>query len=80
MSALAWPAIQLGIALAVIGVVIGITGAMKLQAIDGEPLDVFGLGLVGDRGLARRAVGQERRGGRVAMGNVRERADGRPCV
>ena len=51
MGALAWPAIQLGIAVAVIGIVIWITGAMNLKNLEGEPLDMFGFGLVGNRGL-----------------------------
>ena len=52
MQALAWPTIQLGIAAAVIGVVIWISGAFNLKNIEGEPLDMFGFGLVGNRGLA----------------------------
>jgi type IV pilus assembly protein PilC len=51
LSALAWPAIQLGLALSVIGVVIWISSFLKLKTIDGEPLDMFGFGLVGNRGL-----------------------------
>ncbi|HEX6963831.1 MAG TPA: type II secretion system F family protein [Lacipirellula sp.] len=51
MSALAWPMIQLGIAAGVIGVVIWISSALGLKNIDGEPLDMFGLGLTGSRGL-----------------------------
>jgi type IV pilus assembly protein PilC len=51
LGALAWPMIQLGLALAVIGIVIWITGAMGLKNIDGEPLDMFGFGLTGNRGL-----------------------------
>jgi len=51
LSALAWPAIQLGLALAVIGIVIWISGALGLKDVQGEPLDMFGFGLVGHRGL-----------------------------
>jgi type II secretory pathway component PulF len=51
LSALAWPAIQLGLAVAVIGVVIWISSALGLKNIDGAPLDMFGFGLVGNRGL-----------------------------
>jgi type IV pilus assembly protein PilC len=51
LSALAWPMIQLGLALSVIGVVIWISTALGLKNIDGEPLDMFGFGLTGSRGL-----------------------------
>jgi type IV pilus assembly protein PilC len=51
-SALSWPAIQLTSALAVIGGVIWISGALGLRNIDGGPLDMFGFGLVGNQGLA----------------------------
>jgi type IV pilus assembly protein PilC len=50
-SALAWPMIQLGIAAAVIGIVIWISSALGLKNIDGKPLDMFGLGLTGTVGL-----------------------------
>lgn len=52
LTALAWPMIQLGIALFVIGVVIWISSFLKLKTLDGEQLDMFGLGLVGSKGLA----------------------------
>lgn len=52
MSALAWPMIQLGMALAVIGAVIWLSAALNLKTIDDEPLDMFGFGLTGNRGLA----------------------------
>jgi type II secretory pathway component PulF len=51
LSALAWPAIQLGLALSVIGVMIWLSSFLKLKTLDGEPLDLFGFGLVGNRGL-----------------------------
>jgi type IV pilus assembly protein PilC len=51
LSALAWPMIQLGLAVAVIGIVIWISAALNLKTIDGEPLDMFGFGLTGGRGL-----------------------------
>jgi type II secretory pathway component PulF len=51
LSALAWPMIQLGLALAVIGIVIWISSALNLKTIEGEPLDMFGFGLTGNRGL-----------------------------
>jgi type II secretory pathway component PulF len=50
-GALAWPAIQLGLALVVIGIVIWISGALGLKDMQGEPLDMFGFGLIGHRGL-----------------------------
>jgi type II secretory pathway component PulF len=52
LAALAWPMIQLLIALFVIGVVIWISGFLNLKTLNGEPLDMFGLGLIGNRGLA----------------------------
>jgi type IV pilus assembly protein PilC len=52
VSALAWPAIQLGLAVAVIGLVIWLSSALGLKNIDGEPLDMFGFGLTGSRGLS----------------------------
>jgi type II secretory pathway component PulF len=51
MQALAWPAIQLCVVAAVIGVVIWISGAFGLKNLEGEPQDMFGFGLVGNRGL-----------------------------
>ena len=38
-------------ALLTIGVVIALSSAMGLKNIDGEPLDLFGLGLTGRHGL-----------------------------
>jgi type IV pilus assembly protein PilC len=52
LGALAWPALQLGVALLTIGVVIWLSTAFNLRNIDGEPLDMFGLGLTGRRGLS----------------------------
>lgn len=52
IGALIWPTIQLGLALTAIGVFIAISSALNLRGMDGEPLDLFGLGLVGNRGLA----------------------------
>jgi len=51
LGALAWPAIQLAIAVATIGLVIWFSSAFNLKSIDGQPLDLFGLGLTGGRGL-----------------------------
>jgi type II secretory pathway component PulF len=52
LAALSWPAIQLAIAVGVVGLTIWITGALGLKTLEGEPLDIFGLGLSGERGLA----------------------------
>jgi type IV pilus assembly protein PilC len=52
LGALAWPGFQLVIAFLTIGLVIWIAAAFSLKTIDGEPLDLFGLGLTGRRGLA----------------------------
>jgi type IV pilus assembly protein PilC len=52
LSALAWPGIQLVIAVMTIGGVIWISSALNLRSLDGEPLDMFGLGLTGTWGLA----------------------------
>jgi type II secretory pathway component PulF len=52
LTALAWPAIQIGIVSLTIGVVIWISSALNLKTIDGEPQDLFGLGLTGRSGLA----------------------------
>lgn len=51
LGALAWPGIQLAIALLTVGVVIWISIALNLRSIDGSPLDLFGLGLTGGAGL-----------------------------
>jgi type IV pilus assembly protein PilC len=51
LGALAWPGIQLGMALLTIGIVIWISSTLNLRTLDGEPLDLFGLGLTGKRGL-----------------------------
>ena len=48
---IAWPLIQLGLAVVVIGVFIWILGIMA-QRNHGEPIDVLGLGLIGNSGLA----------------------------
>lgn len=48
-SAVAWPVLQLVIALLVVGVMIAIGGV--LQDARGRSLDLLGLGLVGERGL-----------------------------
>jgi type IV pilus assembly protein PilC len=51
IGALAWPGIQLAMAVATIGAVIWISSALNLQSLDGKPLDLFGLGLTGSWGL-----------------------------
>lgn len=51
LSALAWPMLQLGMAILIIGAVIWLSSALGLKGFDGEPLDMFGLGLTGKRGL-----------------------------
>lgn len=48
-AAIAWPALQLLAALAVVAVLIGIGGILENGR--GEPIDMLGLGLVGSRGL-----------------------------
>lgn len=50
-SALAWPLIQLSVATLTIGFVIWISATLRLRNADGEPLDMFGLGLTGTSGL-----------------------------
>jgi type IV pilus assembly protein PilC len=52
LAALAWPMIQLGLAVAVVGVVIWLSSYLNLKDVEGSPLDMFGLGLTGSRGLA----------------------------
>lgn len=51
-SAVAWPAMQLGLAALVVGLVIWVTDALGLKNLEGEPIDLFGFGLIGSRGLA----------------------------
>ena len=50
MGAIAWPMFQLGIALAVVGLLIWVTGF--IGNLTGTTIDILGFGLVGDRGLA----------------------------
>ena len=52
ISGLAWPLIQLTLAALVIGGTIWITSALNLKNFNGEPLDIFGFGLTGAKGLA----------------------------
>lgn len=51
LAALAWPAFELGSAILAVGFIIWISTALDLKNADGDPLDMFGLGLTGSRGL-----------------------------
>jgi type II secretory pathway component PulF len=51
MGGLAWPMIELAIAIVTIGVVIWISSFLNLKTVGGEPLDIFGFGLTGGTGL-----------------------------
>jgi type II secretory pathway component PulF len=48
-AAIAWPAIELALSIAIIGALIWIQG--MLPTYDGKPFDILGWGLVGNRGL-----------------------------
>jgi type IV pilus assembly protein PilC len=50
LSAISWPMFELVVALAVIGLLIWVMGFLGQK--DGAPIDMLGLGLVGNRGLA----------------------------
>jgi type II secretory pathway component PulF len=50
LLAIAWPAIELFLAILVIGLLIWVMGVIP-AGIDGQPIDVLGFGLVGNRGL-----------------------------
>jgi type II secretory pathway component PulF len=50
LSAIAWPAIELSLAIVVIGVLIWVLGAIAARR-GGQPVDVLGFGLTGTRGL-----------------------------
>ncbi len=49
LGAIAWPMLQLAMALGVVGLLIWVMG--WIEAVNGKPVDVFGFGLVGTRGL-----------------------------
>jgi type II secretory pathway component PulF len=49
MAAIAWPMLQLGAAVMVIGLLIYVMGF--ITGMDGKPIDVLGLGLVGGEGV-----------------------------
>jgi type IV pilus assembly protein PilC len=50
LSAIAWPAIELALAIVVVGVLIWVLGAIAARG-GGQPVDVLGFGLTGTRGL-----------------------------
>jgi len=50
LTAIAWPMIQLAMAVVVIGLLIWIMGIVA-QRNNGQPIDILGLGLIGNRGL-----------------------------
>ncbi len=49
LVAIAWPVFQLVVSVGVIGVLIWVMG--MLPTVNGQPTDILGFGLVGDRGL-----------------------------
>ena len=51
LAALTWPALQLAAAIFVVGVLIWVLGLIG-SASGGKPIDILGLGLVGNRGVA----------------------------
>jgi type II secretory pathway component PulF len=57
LAALAWPVFELSTAVLAVGVIIWISSALGLKNMDGEPLDMFGLGLTGSNGLAVYIIG-----------------------
>jgi type II secretory pathway component PulF len=50
LGAIAWPVIELGLALVVVGILIWVMGIVTARN-DGRPIDLLGFGLVGTRGL-----------------------------
>jgi type IV pilus assembly protein PilC len=50
LMSIAWPMIQLAMAIAVIGLLIWVLGIVATRN-NGEPIDILGLGLIGNRGL-----------------------------
>ena len=50
LMAIAWPMIQLGLAILVVGLLIWILGIVA-QRNNGQPIDILGFGLIGNRGL-----------------------------
>lgn len=51
LGLLAWPLIQLFLALLIIGLLIWILGALDAKDLDGKPIDPLGIGLIGTRGV-----------------------------
>ena len=51
LGLLAWPLLQLMLAVFVIGLLIWILGALGANNLDGTPIDVLGFGVVGSQGL-----------------------------
>ncbi len=51
LQSIAWPGFQLGFAIMIIGLLIWIIGALLPRDIDGEPIDILGFGLYGNKGL-----------------------------
>ncbi|HTN75870.1 MAG TPA: type II secretion system F family protein [Pirellulaceae bacterium] len=51
LMGLAWPAIQLVMTLGVIGLLIWIMGVLPITTLNGDPVDLLGLGLKGTTGL-----------------------------
>ena len=64
LAAIAWPMLQLAIALAVVGFLIWITGI--IGQMTGTTVDILGFGLVGNRGLAIYVALGGRRGWRAS--------------
>ena len=53
LSSISWPAIELGMALGVVGLLIWIMGFLEGRDLRGQPLDLLGFGLRGTDGLLR---------------------------
>ena len=50
LMSIAWPMIQLALAIGVIGLLIWVLGIVATRN-NGEPIDILGFGLIGNRGL-----------------------------
>ncbi|WP_425398663.1 type II secretion system F family protein [Aeoliella sp.] len=51
LGLLAWPMLQLFLAIVIIGLLIWILGALDAKDLDGNPIDPLGIGLIGTRGV-----------------------------
>jgi type II secretory pathway component PulF len=51
LSGIAWPALQLAMGVFVIGILIAVLGSLGAQDINGNPIDVLGIGLTGVPGM-----------------------------